>query len=387
MPDNFEEIIKRLQQCRQQIQSSGGASGRFTALEHTTAKAIKSLRHINNPHASQALSKANKSRESSKSARHDNVRKYIQQSAQLISSIQRGTSDNIHDKDDHPNSELAYHKPGDTRVAQQNPGSTGRISSPEDNKVVKAIKGERREFFCISGNETPSIINFEQTYSYKLGARTTAYYEHIACLHIKNKLIKKYGFQTSELNKKHYSSTIKKAQEKGILDDNEAQTLRKVVEHYLHLTRKLNDISEKLGEYATDRLIEQRGELSILEDRGKIGAGMLDRASLGDNPPRVTFYEAKGGNSRLGYRTIDDVIYQQGTTTYLNELTRLDNRYIDALTKYVANAPIDDSISRAICDNTIEVRYELVEAKPNGRTFVTTFQLDKDALNLPKIDI
>ena len=78
-----------------------------------------------------------------------------------------------------------------------------------------------------------------------------------------------------------------------------------------------------------------------------MGLEMLDRASLGTNPPRITFYEAKGGNSRLGYKTINGVMYQQGTTIYLNEIAMLDNRYVDALTEYVVNAPIDDPISQS----------------------------------------
>lgn len=387
MSENFEDIIKRLRQCRQQIQSSAGTSGRFTKLENGIAKAIKSLHRINDSHASRALSKVHKSRESSKSARHENIKKYIRQNTQLIFNIQHGKFDSTNDEDGRSNCESEHHHPGDTCVARQNLNSANRLFRSEGIKVVKAIKKERKEFSCIGNDETPSMINFEQTYTYKLGTRTTAYYEHIACFHIKNKLIKKHGFRSSQFNKKHYSTTIKKAQDEGILDDNSAQTLRKVIERYLYLTRELNDASEKLGEFATDILIEQRGEISMLEEGGKIGAGILDRASLGTNPPRITFYEAKGGNSRLGYKTINGVMYQQGTTIYLNEIAMLDNRYVDALTEYVVNAPIDDPISQAIRDNTIEIRYELVEAKPNGKTFVTAFQIDKDALNLPRIDI
>ena len=195
-----------------------------------------------------------------------------------------------------------------------------------------------------------------------------------------------YGIEVKDLTKHKFRDSIDAAEDSGRISPQKAESLRKIIIREQQLHRDLNESSESLGEQATEMVIKARNEEPLLSQEAKTGSGMLDRASLGSKPPRITIYEAKGGNSGFGYRIINGIKYQQGTTTYLNELTRLDNRYIEGLRNYVTSVSDDDLISCAIRNGTIEVRYELVEAKPDGRIYVTPFILDETILDLPKLD-
>lgn len=75
---------------------------------------------------------------------------------------------------------------------------------------------------------------------------------------------------------------------------------------------------------------------------------------------------------------------QQGTTPYLNAISRVDPRVAEQLARYVDEFP-DSEITKAIKDGTIDVRFELVQALPNGRIKVTPFVLDADAVKVPGI--
>ena len=115
----------------------------------------------------------------------------------------------------------------------------------------------------------------------------------------------------------------------------------------------------------------------------EVGAGRFDGASLWGHPPRVTIYEAKGGTSAsLGDRMVDGVRAQQGTARYLGEIARLDPRLRDALTSYLDSPGADPEIAAAIRSGTIEVRYDLVQARPDpadgaAQVRVTRFDIDQ----------
>ena len=126
------------------------------------------------------------------------------------------------------------------------------------------------------------------------------------------------------------------------------------------------------------------GEAALFEAAGKSGPGMFDRVGIGGEPPGISFYEAKGGNSTLGSRTVDGIKCQQGSTGYLNELARIDERYLEGLRDYLRRADPSDPVVKAIREGTIEIRYVLVRAKPNGTVVSTPFKLDPARLDLPK---
>ncbi|MGL5818544.1 MAG: hypothetical protein ACRCYR_13335 [Phycicoccus sp.] len=100
----------------------------------------------------------------------------------------------------------------------------------------------------------------------------------------------------------------------------------------------------------------------------------------------MTFYEAKGGNSTLGSgRIVDGVRHQQGTTGYLTDVARVDPRFRASITDYLTRPDADPDLVKAITDGSIEIRYEMVQALPNGRVKITPFKLDPAALRLPGV--
>ncbi|MGL4745696.1 MAG: hypothetical protein ACRCXL_15085 [Dermatophilaceae bacterium] len=136
---------------------------------------------------------------------------------------------------------------------------------------------------------------------------------------------------------------------------------------------------------ATGLSTEPLGETTLIGP-SRAGAGRFDQVTLAGGPPRVTFYEAKGGNATLGNgRMVNGVRHQQGTTGYLSDVARTAPRFRDNLTRYLGRSDADPDLAKAIADGTLEVRYEMVQALPNGRVKVTPFRLDPNTLNLPGI--
>ncbi|WP_218638057.1 hypothetical protein [Actinomyces oris] len=380
MSENFEDIIKRLRQCRQQINSSSGATGHLKTLEKIVFKAEKSLRRIHDPNARSALANTVGAK---RKLRLNNLRRFIEKNRRLECSIRQGQSDR-------PSGESA--EAAETAASFCSPTNSETAQShsiaPEDHapKLVKAIKGRKTEFLISDIGATDLLSEAKSKFESTVGTGTIHRNEHKNALHVRNKWASMYGIEVKDLTKHKFRESIDAAEDSGRISPQKAESLRKIIIREQQLHRDLNETSESLGEQATEMVMKARNEEPLLSQEAKTGSGMLDRASLGRKPPRITIYEAKGGNSRLGYRIINEIKYQQGTTTYLNELTRLDDRYIEGIRKYVMSVSDDDLISCAIRNGTIEVRYELVEAKPDGRIYVTPFILDETILNLPKLD-
>ena len=380
MSENFEEIIKRLRQCRQQINSSSGATGHLKTLEKIVVKAEKSLRRIHDPNARSALANTVGAK---RKLRFNNLKRFIEKNRQLEYGIKRGESGKSTEENVEATGNTAPFYSSTISEATQGHSAATETHTP---KLVKAIKGPKIEFFISDIGATGLLSEAKSNFESTVGTGTIHRNEHKNALHVRNKWANMYGIEVKGLTKGKFLDTILAAEDDGRISSQKAESLRKIIIREQQLHQDLNETSESLGEQATEMVMKARNEEPLLSQEAKTGAGMLDRASLGRKPPRITIYEAKGGNSGLGYRIIKGIKYQQGTTTYLNELTRLDHRYIEGIRKYVMSVSDDDLISCAIRNGTIEVRYELVEAKPDGRIYVPPFILDETILDLPELD-
>lgn len=149
------------------------------------------------------------------------------------------------------------------------------------------------------------------------------------------------------------------------------------------LLADLRGASERMGDNAAGAVSAGRGETSLIPPGGA-GAGQFDHVSItGDPRPTLHIYEAKGGGSSLGYRVVDGVRVQQGTTTYLNDVARVDTRLQDSLDAYVQSPDADPRIVEAIRNGELDVKYELVQARPDGRIDVIEFTIDSDSVDIP----
>lgn len=171
----------------------------------------------------------------------------------------------------------------------------------------------------------------------------------------------------------------------GDIDAATADALRDAAERRSVAYQELREASEKLGDQATQAVINKHGETTLIPPEAS-GANRVDALSVGvdGDGPYITFTEGKGGNSPLGFRTEDGVRVQQGTSEYLNAISRVDPRVAEQIRWYADTFP-ESEIGKAINNGTIRIRFELVQALPNGRVKLTPFVLDAGALKVPGI--
>ena len=167
----------------------------------------------------------------------------------------------------------------------------------------------------------------------------------------------------------------------GTLTVKQGRSLRNALVNDRISANLLRSISERLGDKAAAAVAKMRGETTLIGSGGA-GAGRFDQATIHGNPPTLTFYEAKGGTSQLGERTVDGVRAQQGSTSYVNDIMKTDPRLGDSVRQFMDANP-DSPITAALKNGTIKVEYDLVQALPGGRIKVTPFVLDPAALKLP----
>ncbi|MGL5818541.1 MAG: hypothetical protein ACRCYR_13320 [Phycicoccus sp.] len=218
-----------------------------------------------------------------------------------------------------------------------------------------------------------------------LTARNDAATAHRDALALRDGLARNAGIDpkalTAEGAKKHLDGLV----QDGLLDKSAARQIKDAARDAQSARTALSAASERFGEDTVSLLAESRRE-STLVAPGRVGAGRFDEVSLGGEPPHLTFYEAKGGNSTLGSgRIVDGVRHQQGTTGYLTDVARVDPRFRVSITEYLTRPDADPDLVKAITDGTVEVRYEMVQALPNGRVKITPFKLDPAALRLPGV--
>ncbi|MGL4744876.1 MAG: hypothetical protein ACRCXL_10880 [Dermatophilaceae bacterium] len=215
--------------------------------------------------------------------------------------------------------------------------------------------------------------------------RNTAYTAHQEALTLRNHLAHNAGINTKALDGSDSEDYIRNLVKQGQLDRVAAEHLEDAASDARDTRKALSAASERFGEETAAALARSRGETTLIGP-SRAGAGRFDQATLAGDPPRITFYEAKGGNATLGNgRMVNGVRHQQGTTGYLSDVARVDSRFQDSLTRYLTQPDADPDLVRAITDGTIEIRYEMVQALPNGRIRVTPFKLDPNTLNLPGI--
>ncbi len=169
----------------------------------------------------------------------------------------------------------------------------------------------------------------------------------------------------------------------GVLTAKQGKSLRNALVNDRISANILRSISERLGDKAAAAIAKIRGEFTLI-DSGGAGAGRFDQATIHGNPPTLKFYEAKGGTSQLGERTVDGVRAQQGSTSYVNDIMKTDPRLGDSLRQFMEANP-DSPITRSLKDGTIRIEYDLVQALPGGQIRVTPFVLDPAALKLPNL--
>ena len=135
----------------------------------------------------------------------------------------------------------------------------------------------------------------------------------------------------------------------------------------------LKDTSERLGDQAAALVSRNEHETTLIASGGA-GSGRFDHVTIGGDPPVLNIYEAKGGTSRLGYRTVDGVRVQQGTSSYLKAIAEIDPRFADLMD--------NPAIKKAIEDGSLTVEYSHVRALPDGRIKVSKFEIDVTARDL-----
>lgn len=151
---------------------------------------------------------------------------------------------------------------------------------------------------------------------------------------------------------------------------------------------QVRNMSQEIGEKATRSVAQHPGHHTIVDGSGA-GAGRADYVTVSGHPPTIHVYEAKGGSGSLGPGRNG---HQQGSTAYLNDLLSRDPEIASGLQRYVDANPSSPTAA-AIRDGSIDVRYDLVQAKPYTtgtgrvavRTRVTELLVQRDRIHLPEL--
>ena len=255
---------------------------------------------------------------------------------------------------------------------------------PDIDGVEQAERLDSRTVDMNTDVRVPGWDDTGTTFAEDVAARKDIQVQHTQDLHARNKLAEELGIDTKDLTKSKVQDTLDEAVGQGKVSLEQAEALRDLTRSEGRSADALRLASERLGERAADTQLALNGQQPLFEAVGRPGSGRLDRVGIGGEPPSITVYEAKGGGGSLSSRTVDGIECQQGSTGYLNELARLDERYLAGLRDYLSKANPGDPVASAIREGTIEIKYMLVHAKPNGTVVTTPFKLDPTRLNLPK---
>lgn len=224
-------------------------------------------------------------------------------------------------------------------------------------------------------------------YRHLVAERNAARDAHTEALQTRNTLAEAHGIKPGDLRGDQGAKLVQDLVDGGDLTRSEAKRLTDAVLDEKSTLGVLRARSEGLGGEATRALMDARGE-TVLIDPARTGdllsaaprgsqVGKFDAASLRTGePPTLRLYEAKGGTSSLGQRTIDGVRHQQGSTAYLREIATTDPRVVESLRTYLTRADADPATAAAIRNGTLKVEYDLVRALPGGSVKVSRFKLD-----------
>ena len=168
------------------------------------------------------------------------------------------------------------------------------------------------------------------------------------------------------------SENIQRLRNDGVIDRATARRLEDAVTNQRVARQSLIDASRELGEQTTPMVAGNKHPLIDVEDAG---AGRFDYATIGGDPPSIDFWESKGGNGRLGERTVDGVRVEQGTAAYLLDIARTDPRLAENLQRVLDDPAMPQAVKDAINSGEIQINYKLSQALPDGRIRVTDFVL------------
>lgn len=168
------------------------------------------------------------------------------------------------------------------------------------------------------------------------------------------------------------SENIQRLRNDGVIDRATARRLEDAVTEQRAARQSLIDASRELGEQTTPMVAGNKHPLIDVEDAG---AGRFDYATIGGDPPSIDFWESKGGNGRLGERTVDGVRVEQGTAAYLKDIARTDPRLAENLQRVLDDPSMPQAVKDAINSGEIQINYKLSQALPDGRIRVTDFVL------------
>jgi hypothetical protein len=249
-----------------------------------------------------------------------------------------------------------------------------------DLPVDRAVRGDSTEFDLDGDAQT--------AHDSRVDARTELQSDADAAASRVDQLVDEAGIDPADLTGRssEIQQTLDSMVDDGDITQRQADRISDAMDSQQKALDALRGSSENLGDQAAGAVSAARGETTLVPPGGA-GAGQLDHVSVtGDPTPTLHIYEAKGGGSSLGYRTVDGVRAEQGTTAYLNDIAGRDTRLQDSLDAYVQSPDADPRVVEAIRNGTLDVRYELVQARPDGSIRVTEFQIDRSQVRVAGSD-
>lgn len=141
-------------------------------------------------------------------------------------------------------------------------------------------------------------------------------------------------------------------------------------------SKELASASRGLGEETLAAIMRDRvrsGARMLLDPlvdaaggQRRAGSGTFDGVTLTEgDPPKLTVYEVKGGNSsKLGSRDVDGVRAEQGTARYFNDVAAKDPELAAQIKAYMDSPDADPVTVERLRSGEIELEYELIEVRP-----------------------
>ncbi|MCG0022252.1 type IV secretion protein Rhs, partial [Vibrio parahaemolyticus] len=168
------------------------------------------------------------------------------------------------------------------------------------------------------------------------------------------------GYELTERNKAKIDECLKERQK--------AMDARTGEEGYNAQIGNINQQSAKIGELAADDFVRSKRPNAKLLHPKDIGTsiskpGDFDMVYEVEEPPpgEIIIVEAKGGSSPLGSRKIGNEAYQQGTSKYAEEITKLMSENEDETTEKIAAKKIRDASSFGIPIRYIHTKASIPE--------------------------
>jgi hypothetical protein len=201
---------------------------------------------------------------------------------------------------------------------------------------------------------------------------------HLDALHHRNALARVEHVDPKDLAVKNVDNTLEKL-EKQATTPAELRRVRALADattHEYNTNRKLHEVSERMGTEAGKAFHRSRGEELIAGDHDRPGRrNELDTVGINKARTVLDVVEEKGGTAGLGTRKLNGVEVEQGSTAYLNKMLHLDPE----LTDHFRRNPDD---VRRLIDGTMELRYHVLYATPDGKIWVERMKLNPDELHL-----